>query len=56
MKVLHIFKERPDDLVKTILEEQKKVAEIIEIRLYEEPVDYVRLIEIIEVTDRLFTW
>ncbi len=56
MKVLHIFKEEPDELVKAILEEQKKIAEVIEMRLYEEPVDYERLIEIIEVTDRLFTW
>lgn len=56
MKVLHIYKEVPDEIIKTIVEYHKMVAEIIEIRLYEEKVDYDRLIKAIEETDRVFTW
>jgi len=35
MKVLHIFKEKPDYIVRGIIEEQKKYAEVTEIFLYE---------------------
>lgn len=56
MKVLHIYKEIPEQIVELIVTEQKKFVEILEIRLYEDPVDYDKLIEALETTDKLFTW
>ncbi len=55
-RVLHLFKERPDEIVRKIIEEQRRYAEIIEFRLYERPVDYDRLIELVEKVDKVFTW
>jgi len=70
MKVLHIFKEKPDYIVRGIIEEQKKYAEVSEFFLYETEGAptvtstndnsamnrYEKLIELIEKVDKLFTW
>jgi hypothetical protein len=70
MKVLHIFKEKPDYIVRGIIEEQKKYAEVTEFFLYETEGAptvtsindnsamnrYEKLIELIEKVDKLFTW
>ncbi len=67
MKVLHIFKEKPDYIVRGIIEEQKRYAEVTEFVLYETGSAiftgdndtsnrYEKLIELIEKVDKLFTW
>lgn len=56
MKVLHIYKKIPEEMVEILVKEQMKIVEITEIRLYEEPVDYDKLIQALETTDKVFTW
>ncbi len=67
IKVLHILKEKPDYIVRGIIEEQRKYAEVTEFVLYATETatstsdndtsnKYEKLIELIEKVDRLFTW
>lgn len=56
MKVLHIYKSEPDEKVKTLAAAWKEGNEVVEFHLYQSPVDYERLIDLIFESDKVLSW
>jgi len=56
MKVLHIFKTEPDETVKTLAQAWNEGREVTEFHLYQNPVDYDRLIDLIFENEKVLSW
>ncbi len=56
MKILHILKIEPDETVKKIIEEHKKTDAVTIVELYKKDKNYEEIINLIEKSDRVFTW
>jgi len=56
MKVLHIYRKKPDKNVRVLAEAWNKGNEVKEIHLYEAPVDYDTLIELVFDSDKVLNW
>jgi sulfur transfer complex TusBCD TusB component (DsrH family) len=56
MKLLHILKSDPDENTKTFIEILSEGEEAIEVSLYEDAVDYEKLIDMIFEHDKVITW
>ncbi len=56
MKIVHLLRSFPSDLIRCFVDEVSKDKECIEVPLYQEPVDYDRLIGDIFESDRVICW
>ncbi len=56
MKILHIFKIKPDAITTMLAEKISEGKEISTFELYGDDVDYDKLIEIIFEHEKIFTW
>jgi len=56
MKILHILKSEPDATTRTLMELSSQGHETTEVPLYEEGVDYDRLVDLIFEYDKVITW
>ncbi len=56
MKLLHILRSQPDDLVRFLIGKMAQGDGSIEVPLYRGPVDYDRLVKEIFQSDRVICW
>ena len=56
MKILHIFRHPPDEKTKTLAAIVSRDREATEFPLYQEPVDYDRLLELVLTQDQVISW
>ena len=56
MKLLHILKSEPDERTKTLMEIVSQGEEVTEFGLYDEDVDYGKLVDLIFEHEKVITW
>lgn len=56
MKILHILRSEPDDMVALFIRETSQGHDARSFPLYQDPVDYDRLVQSIFDSDRVFSW
>jgi len=56
MKLLFIYKTAPDEITQTLAREMAEGNEVTEFNLYEEPVDYSKLLDLIFESEKVITW
>ena len=56
MKILHVFRHPPDAQTWELVAALSRDREAAEFPLYQEPVDYDRLIELIMTHDQVISW
>jgi hypothetical protein len=56
MKILHIMRTQPDDMVTLFIKKTSQGQDASSFPLYQEPVDYDRLVQEIFDSDRVFSW
>ena len=56
MKVLHILRSKPDDMIRLFIKEISANGERKEFPLYQGPVDYDQLVKEIFESDRIISW
>jgi hypothetical protein len=56
MKILHILRSEPDDMVALFIRETSQGQDARSFPLYQDPVDYDRLVQSIFDSDRVFSW
>jgi len=56
MKILHILRSEPDQMVREFIDALSKENEKAEFRLYQEQVDYDQLIEEIFESEKIVSW
>jgi hypothetical protein len=56
MKVLHILRSKPDDMIRLFIKEISASEERKEFPLYQGPVDYDQLVKEIFESDRIISW
>ena len=56
MKILHIFKSKPDDDTLTLTAAWAAGHEVREFHLHQDPVDYEELVDLIFESDRVLSW
>jgi hypothetical protein len=56
MKILHILRSEPDDMVALFIRETSQGHDARSFPLYQAPVDYDRLVQNIFDSDRVFSW
>ncbi len=56
MKILHILRSEPDDMVRMFIQEVSQGQESIEVLLYQGEVDYGQLVKDIFASDRVISW
>ena len=56
MKILHIMRTQPDEMVTLFIKGASQGHDIRRFPLYEDPVDYDRLVQDIFDSDRVFSW
>ena len=56
MKILHIYRKNPDETVRVLAEAWNEENEVKEFHLYEAPVDYDALIELVFESDKVLSW
>lgn len=56
MKILHIFRHPSDEVTRELVAITSRERETTEFRLYENPVDYDRLLELVLTNDQVISW
>jgi hypothetical protein len=56
MKILHVFRHLPDPEIQELVAIFSRGREAAEFLLYEEPVDYDRLLDLILTHDQVISW
>lgn len=56
MKILHILRSKPDDMIRLFMKEISASEERKEFPLYQGPVDYDQLVKEIFESDRIISW
>ncbi len=56
MKILHIFRHPPDQVIRELVAITSREREATEFPLYEGPVDYDRLLELVITNDQVVSW
>ena len=56
MKILHILKSEPDEVVKILMEPSSGRNETRRFEMYNDNVDYERLIELVFESDKVICW
>jgi len=56
MKILHILRSEPDEMTRNFILQSFEAAQNIEIPIYQEDVDYDKLVEEIFTSDKVVCW
>ena len=56
VKLLHIFKSEPDEIVKKMIQPLSEGKEVRQINMYTGDVDYDKLVEMVFEHDRVISW
>ena len=56
MKILHILRSEPNEMVRDFVREISKNADSLELPIYKEEVDYNQLVKRIFASDRVISW
>lgn len=56
MKVLHVLKSEPDEIIKTLMGSFAESNEVQEFEMYKGDVDYDKLIELVFDSDKVICW
>jgi len=56
MRILHILRSEPDEMVRMFIREVRKSEESMEVPLYQGEVDYQQLLKDIFASDRVISW
>ena len=56
MNILHIFRNPPDDLVRSIIPAAEPLDQITEVNINDAAKDYDRLLDLVMENDKVFTW
>jgi hypothetical protein len=56
MKILHIFRHPPDEVTRELVAITSQEREATEFLLYENPVDYDRLLALVIAHDQVISW
>lgn len=56
MKILHVFRHPPDAVTRELAASLSRDREAAEFFLYQEPVDYDRLLDLITTHDQVISW
>lgn len=56
MKVLHVLKSEPDDILQKLMEPVSEGIEVQQFELYKKDVDYDKLIELVFDHDKVICW
>lgn len=56
MKILHILRSEPDEMTRNLILRSFEEAQNIEIPIYQEDVDYDKLVEEIFTSDKVVCW
>ena len=56
MKILHVFRHPPDQVTRDLVAIVSRDRESREFSLYQEPVDYDRLLDLIMTHDQVISW
>lgn len=56
MKVLFIYKTEPDEITKLLCKKLGEGNEVIEFNLYDNNVDYNKLLDLVFEADKVITW
>jgi hypothetical protein len=56
MKILHVFRSQPDEVTRQLVAVVSRERECCEFPLYQEPVDYERLLDLILTHDQVISW
>jgi hypothetical protein len=56
MKILHVFKSEPDAVLKKLMEPLSKDNETRQFEMYQEDVDYNKLVELVFEHDKVICW
>jgi hypothetical protein len=56
MKILHIFRHPPDKVTRELVAITSRERETTEFPLYNDPVDYDRLLELVITNDQVISW
>lgn len=56
MKILHVFRHPPDDVTKELAAAVSRDREATELFLYQEPVDYDALLNLVLTHDQTISW
>ena len=56
MKILHVFRHPPDEVTKELVAVVSRDRQATEFPLYQEPVDYNHLLELVLTHDQAISW
>jgi len=56
MRILHILRSEPDEMVRMFIRESCKSEESMEVPLYQGDVDYEQLLKDIFISDQVISW
>jgi hypothetical protein len=56
MKLLHVLKSEPDNVIKTLMNASSEGNEVREFELFAKDVDYDNLVELIFENDKVISW
>jgi hypothetical protein len=56
MKILHIYRHPPDEVTKELVAVVSRDRQATEFPLYQEPVDYDHLLELVSTHDQAISW
>ena len=56
MKILHVLKSEPDEIIKTLMGSFAESSEVQEFEMYKGDVDYDKLIKLVFDSDKVICW
>ena len=56
MKLLHVFKSEPDEVIKTLMNASSEGNDVQQFELFANDVDYDKLVELIFENDKVISW
>jgi hypothetical protein len=56
MKILHIFRHPPDEVTQALVSIISREREVTEFALYQDGVDYERMLELVLTHDQVISW
>ena len=56
MKLLHVLKSEPDEIIKTLMKSSSEGNDVQQFELFANDVDYDKLVELIFENDKVISW
>ena len=56
MKLLHVLKSEPDEIIKTLMKSSSEGNDVQQFELFAKDVDYDKLVELIFENDKVISW